>query len=290
MASKKKRTDPDGMEMPPADAELSNEDDSGSDNSDMEVNEQVQVEFEARNPEDSDFGGIKTLLHQLFLKSNVDISELTDTLISQNYIGSVIKQCDIPEDDDDDDDMEDDDTIFGVISVVNLTERKDLKCVKSLKCQLLERCKQCSVDQVEKLNKLLDNEDSHVGFLISERFINIPPQIAVPMFDSLVKEMEKARRKNMKYDFKYYLMICKTYKLRPGKKNKAEEMFYSNSEEEFFKEISEMSFSYCVSDEHDTVVEGKWGEEGEMDSYRTVLVIPADKLDTALVKIKSALA
>lgn len=51
-----------------------------------------------------------------------------------------------------------------------------------------------------------------------------------------------------------------------------------------------MSFSYCVSDEHDTVVEGKWGEEGEMESYRTVLLIPADKMDNALGKIKAALA
>ena len=28
---------------------------------------------------------------QLFLKANINLSELTDTLISQNYVGSVIK-------------------------------------------------------------------------------------------------------------------------------------------------------------------------------------------------------
>ena len=34
------------------------------------------------------------IFFQLFLKANVNVSELTDTIISQNYVGSVIKVSD----------------------------------------------------------------------------------------------------------------------------------------------------------------------------------------------------
>ena len=79
----------------------SNEDGSGnegvSDNEDIELyegQEEIQVEFEGRNPVDSDFHGIKQLLHQLFLKAHINVSDLTDLIISQNYVGSVVKVSD----------------------------------------------------------------------------------------------------------------------------------------------------------------------------------------------------
>lgn len=53
--------------------------------------QEIQVDFEGRNPIDSDFHGIKQLLQQLFLKAHINLSELTDLIISQNYVGSVVK-------------------------------------------------------------------------------------------------------------------------------------------------------------------------------------------------------
>ena len=50
------------------------------------------------------------------------------------------------------------------------------------------------------------------------------------------KEMEKARKKNMKYDFSYYLMVCKTFLMKSAGAKK--DMFFSNSEEELFQEVS----------------------------------------------------
>lgn len=38
----------------------------------------IQVDFEGRNPMTSDFHGIRQLLHQLFLKSDINLSELAD--------------------------------------------------------------------------------------------------------------------------------------------------------------------------------------------------------------------
>ena len=100
-------------------------DDNSGDDSDMEddVNEEIQVEFEARMIDDSDFHGTRALLQQLFLKAHIDLSEMTNTIISQNHIGSVIKQIDIP-DDDEDDEMSDDDPVLGLITVINITEKQ----------------------------------------------------------------------------------------------------------------------------------------------------------------------
>ncbi|MBZ3888947.1 BRCA2 and CDKN1A-interacting protein [Sciurus carolinensis] len=61
------------------------------DEADEVVDEEVNVEFEAYSISDNDHAGIKKLLQQLFLKAPVNTAELTDLLIQQNHIRSVIK-------------------------------------------------------------------------------------------------------------------------------------------------------------------------------------------------------
>jgi hypothetical protein len=53
--------------------------------------QKIQVDFEGRSPVDADFHGIKQLLQQLFLKAHVNLSELAELIIRQNYVGSVVK-------------------------------------------------------------------------------------------------------------------------------------------------------------------------------------------------------
>ncbi|MBZ3889255.1 BRCA2 and CDKN1A-interacting protein [Sciurus carolinensis] len=61
------------------------------DEADEVIKEEVNVEFEAYSITDNDYDGTKKLLQQLFLKAPVNTAELTDLLIQQNHIGSVIK-------------------------------------------------------------------------------------------------------------------------------------------------------------------------------------------------------
>lgn len=83
----------------------------------------MQVDFEGRNPEAQDFHGIKQLLKQLFLKSHVDLSQMSDLLIQQNGVGSVLKQT-IDDDEDVDDELVDALDVYGITSVVNLYSNK----------------------------------------------------------------------------------------------------------------------------------------------------------------------
>jgi len=83
---------------------------------------EFQVDFEGRNPQDPDYHGIKTLLQQLFLKAHIDLNGLTDLIISQNYVGSVVKQSDdADESDNDDNDVND---VFGITTVINVSDRQ----------------------------------------------------------------------------------------------------------------------------------------------------------------------
>lgn len=287
MTSSKKKKVEEEMEDVEEDDVDNSDDDDDDDDSEEQMDEEVQIDFEARIPEDSDANGIRTLLQQVFLKAHVNVSELTDTIISQNYVGSVMKQPYTPEDDDDDDDDMGEDSVLALTTVLNMTERKDLDCVKQVKSLLQDKCRACAADKADKLAKLLNDPDKHLGYLISERFLNLPPDLAVPMFESLMKEMEKARGKKMAYGFSHYLMVCKTFELKTAHNQK--QMFFSNSEEELFHDEAEFGFNYSVAHERDEGVE-KWSSEDGMKPYRTVLVFPADKLETTLDKIKHELS
>uniref|UniRef100_A0A8C1X9B1 BRCA2 and CDKN1A interacting protein n=1 Tax=Cyprinus carpio TaxID=7962 RepID=A0A8C1X9B1_CYPCA len=182
MASSAKRRAIETGQKPQDSDESSDEglEDEDSGDSEEEINEEVIVDFEAHAISDNDFHGIKTLLQQLFLKSHVNTSDLSDIIIQQNHIGSVIRQAEVPEDSDDEADP---DEVFGFISMVNLTERQGVECLEKLKDMLLEQCaKSSSPDVQERFEQLLLGDGQSVGLLLSERFVNVPPQIALFWF------------------------------------------------------------------------------------------------------------
>ncbi|XP_064418856.1 protein BCCIP homolog isoform X2 [Latimeria chalumnae] len=245
MASRAKRRALEEGEFPDLQQEGGGDsDEEEDDSSEEEINEEVNVEFEAHTISDNDYDGIKKLLQQLFLKASLNIAELTNLIIQQNHIGSIIKQAEVPEESDDDDD---DDDVFGFISLLNLTERKGTQCVEQIKELLLSYCeKNCPQSMVEQLDKVLNDDCKSVGLLLSERFINVPPQISLPMHNQLQKELAEAQRTNKPCGkCHFYLLISKTFKELGEKKDlrqrsstqQKEELMFANAEEEFFYEV-----------------------------------------------------
>ncbi|XP_056626978.1 protein BCCIP homolog [Triplophysa dalaica] len=277
-----------------SDEGLEDSGDEDCENSDEEINEEIIVDFEAHTISDNDFHGIKTLLQQLFLKSHVNTSDLTDVIIQQNHIGSVIRQAEVPEDSDDEADP---DEVFGFISMVNLTERQGVECFEKLKDMLLEQCATSgSPDVQERFEKLLQESGQSVGLLLSERFINVPPQIALPMHKQLQQELAEAQRTNKPSGkCQFYLMISKTCK--PAKKvisghgQTKDELVFVNDEEEFFYEQATLKFSYCVQDQADSCATGRWSyDDVPMKPFRTVMVIPTDRMGTIMDKMTQYLS
>ena len=56
-----------------------------------------------------------------------------------------------------------------------------------------------------------------IGLIISERIINMPPQISVPLYQTLSNEVRKARAKNLPFNFTHYLLISKVLMASVGK-------------------------------------------------------------------------
>lgn len=73
---------------------------SGEDQSDEEMGEdeelgendrEIQVDFEGQSPIEEDFHGIKSLMHQLFLKAHINLGGLTELIVQQDYVGSILR-------------------------------------------------------------------------------------------------------------------------------------------------------------------------------------------------------
>ncbi|XP_061220079.1 BRCA2 and CDKN1A-interacting protein isoform X2 [Neopsephotus bourkii] len=244
---------------------------SGSEEEEEEeeaIDEEVNIEFEAHSISDNDYNGIRKLLQQLFLKAPVNTAELTDILIQQNHIGSIIK---------------------------------DTQCVEQIKELVLSRCeKSCEQHVVEQLNKLLNDSTKPVGLILSERFINVPPQIALPMHQQLQKELSEAQRTNKPCGkCHYYLLLGKTFaeatksnpKKKGGRHQQKEELMFANAEEEFFYEKALLKFNYSVQEESDTCLGGRWSfDDVPMKPLRTVMIVPADGIHAIMDKLKDYLS
>lgn len=254
----------------------------------------INVEFEGRSPESSDFHSIKQLLQQLLLKAQVNISDMASILVNQSSIGSVIKQVFDDEDDDDDDDVVDSNQVFGITSILNLSDPNS-ECVEQLHKLVLDLSKQHGEENTSNfIQNLLKDDNKPTALLINERYINIPPPISVPLLQSISKELTKVKVKNPSNDYSYIIMICKLYKIKQSKKsnknNHSEQVVWSNAEEEIFDEEAEYKFEFCVQNEKGSGLAGSWDEgDSEMIPYRRVIIFPAQKLDFIINKIQSSL-
>ncbi|KAK1333380.1 hypothetical protein QTO34_005763 [Cnephaeus nilssonii] len=286
------------MEDQGDDDEDSDEDsDEEEDEDDEAVGEEVNVEFEAYSISDNDYDGIKRLLQQLFLKAPVNTAELTELLIQQNHIGSVIKQTDVSDDSDDD---VDEDEVFGFISLLNLTERKGTQCAEQIKALTLSGCAEnCEKSVVERLDQLFKDSSRPVGLLLSERLINVPAQVALPMHRQLQKELAEAHRTNKPCGkCHFYLLISKTF-AEAGKGNstkkqsspKKDELMFANAEEEFFYEKAVLRFSYSVQEESDSRLGGRWSfDDVPMKPLRTVMLVPCDRMGEVMAALEEHLS
>ena len=97
----------------------------GSGDEEEETANEIQVEFEARGPEEEDYQGIRRLLQQLFVRNTVvNIGKIAEAILSQKYLGSVIKQSAGEVEDDNEDDLDDPNEVYAVSTVISLAEKQ----------------------------------------------------------------------------------------------------------------------------------------------------------------------
>ncbi|KAJ2760590.1 Mss4p nuclear export [Coemansia sp. BCRC 34490] len=176
----------------------SSSDDSSSD----DEGSTVDVDFEFFEPSEIDFHGLKSLLTSAFGDDaqDFDISGLVDLVLEQSEVGSTVKT-----------DGEASDP-YGIFTVLSLSRNSDVPAVRQIKDYLLKKAEKTRAGAYGRLADILNAPDSHVGLLISERVVNVPPQVIAPMLRMLVDEMEGADSVDQTYSFDYFLLLCPLYK------------------------------------------------------------------------------
>jgi len=309
-SSKRRNVEENPEEQPSSEDDEEYETDEDVDGEEEEEEEdeamgfEMNVNFDAQTATDTDFHGIKRLLQQLFLKANIDLSAVTDVILGQNHVGSVIKQAPLDEEEEEDDEMETDNVeeVFGISTVINLTQRltdesktspsEGDKAIKQMVDLLVDKSdKHGGPVQTKSLKEFLTDKEKHTGWLLNERFVNIPPQISLPLYDSLRDEMHSACAKGQKFKFDHFLLISKALKAKGGKKKDQDAIIFTNGEEELFQEESAFQFAFSVADQQadaETISEAEDGETS-YESWRVVMIIPAEKMEVVAKKMTDIL-
>ncbi|XP_010933374.1 protein BCCIP homolog isoform X6 [Elaeis guineensis] len=270
---------------------------SSEDEEEKQEIEMVQADFEFFDPKPGDFNGVKLLLQSYLDKKPWDLSGFVDLILEQTTVGTIVKSASQDgEEEGDDDGGDDDESLFAVISALNLGRYAGHGCIKELKRFLLEVCSDESTKT--KLKLLLEQQASDVGLLVSQRFVNCPYQLVPPLYDALFDEVswatedEPTQELRDSFRLKYYMLLTRILENKNVNQRKAkqsqdyeEPFIYIKAEDEIFRELSLLSFTFRLHAEQLI--------SHELKNYREmglVMVVKADDISKFREKLKSLLA
>lgn len=240
----------------------SDNDDSDSSGESADENEEIMIDFEARALRESDLDSTKLMIQQKLGPFSLNLNELAKLVVQQENIGNAIYQViagndqeeDLDQENDDNkkeenDDDDIDDTIFGVLSILDLGSSKFKSFTTNFKEFLQKQCqsydKQNGKKLTEKLKEFLNTKK--IAYIINERYVNIPPAISVPMFESLLSDLESLSvEENSSKNADYWLFLSKYFvesheagsSAKSSKKVEESSNIYSNPEEEIFDSLA----------------------------------------------------
>ncbi|CAA3013613.1 protein BCCIP homolog [Olea europaea var. sylvestris] len=215
-----------------------------SDSSDGEGFEGVvQADFAFFDPKPGDFHGVKVLLQTYLGNKQWDLSGFVDLILGQPTVGTVVKI-----------ENDEDDAVYSVITALNLGRYQDSKCMIELKGYLLKVCQE--KDVLAKLRSFMGEYARDVGLVVSQRVVNLPPQLLPPLYDALFDEVswatedEPTKELQNSFRIKFYLIISKIYKhksvdqIKGPSQSEDDAIIYIKPEDEIFYKLSSWSFSF----------------------------------------------
>ncbi|GAY58948.1 hypothetical protein CUMW_190780 [Citrus unshiu] len=194
----------------------------------------VQADFVFFDPKPDDFHGVKILLQTYLDDAQWDLSGFVDLILAQTTVDKEPR----------------------------VYYSQDHKCIKELKEFLLKVC--LEKDVIKDLRLFMGEQANDVGLLVSQRVVNLPPQLLPPLYDALFDEVswatedEPTEELRNFFRFKCYLLVSKIYKLKHKNANQknnrnlkrrsasdsGDEIVYIKPEDEIFHKLSLWSFSF----------------------------------------------
>jgi protein BCP1 len=255
-------------------------DDDEEDDDDQDEDEDVEimdVDFEFVDPKEIHFHSVKRLLSNYF--PDVPVSDLVNTIIEQEILGTMIQ-------------INEDVDAYGLATILPLKAYGDKESIKAVVKYISG-----SVPAEDRAHVTKVLEASSTGLFIHERFMNLPPAIASPLFSALIQDVDWAVKKEndeklrKAFNFKDLILIApcdlsgeeKDTK-KPSKKRKVdEEIYFHRFEDEVFKAFA--SFCTAVKMAQSEVDVAK----GSPPQYKAIMVIPFEALKAAISKIDQML-
>ncbi|KAI6237015.1 hypothetical protein M3Y95_00220400 [Aphelenchoides besseyi] len=160
--------------------------------------EKLNFDFEALPPDSEDVNQIANLLTQIFLRTDIKFEEFAKAIVDQSPAGCVFKSTEEYADE------ENEDAVYGVSSTVPFTSEQTFGVGEFL----LQRAKKYADKEVTtRLEKLLSNaSESKVGFVVNERMLHFPAQIAGPTLGALKNDIAND---NVLKTLKTFILILK---------------------------------------------------------------------------------
>jgi len=172
-------------------------------------------------------------------------SELCDAIIKQNTVGSVVKTQGAGDELDP----------IAIMSVVNVSSRKDMSCIKEIAAHLKNKCPK---DLKDQLSAVLVEQG--VGLIINERVMNIPQETAPPLVEGLFNEIgwatedEPTEELREYFKFKKYILLTRVVldddNQEANKKRKRDDdeptLVYLRPEDQIFHKMCKWSFHWKV--------------------------------------------
>ncbi|KAK8684885.1 hypothetical protein V6N13_040899 [Hibiscus sabdariffa] len=133
-------------------------------------------------------------------------------------------------------------------------EFDDHKCITELKEFLLSIC--LEKDKIGNLRSLLGDKAHDVGLLVSQRVVNLPPELLPHLYDALFDEIawatedEPTEELRNSFWFKFYIVVSKIYKhknasqKRSSSTDEGDAFIYVKPEEEILHKLSMWSFLF----------------------------------------------
>ncbi|KAG2497708.1 hypothetical protein HYH03_004445, partial [Edaphochlamys debaryana] len=268
------------------------------DDEDGEAYKEVEMAFEFFDPQERDFLGLRALLGSYLDGGTYDVSGMSDAVIKQDAVGSVVKSG--PEDDP-----------FALLTAFNTTRGRHVgeTWFKQVHDFVAARCP----DEAAKAKFEKAWSAPGTALLVSERLINCPPQLAPPLLQFLMEEIEGAatdedypKEERDEFAFASYLHLTRVYqdpqdeeeegggegaeegeqggagpsgsrpapaKAKGGKKGKEPVIVYVRPEDEYLHQVCSWSFTFPV--------EGRPVGRGDLVPLRCVMAVTPARLKEA---------
>lgn len=261
--------------------------------------QKVDVSFESHPPIEDDLDGIATLLRQSLLQF-ADCSSLAKYLIQLKDVTQVIA-LEAPDEENTSEDDEPDNEIYGVSSVIELPVKSkpndDTSQIEPRR-QLLKFLK----DKCPEFKKTLHELDSEtnsikIGMIVNERYINLPPQLALPTLKVLTRNLDESHYTHLVFIAKILLRSRSSETKLASKKSKSgqssaqdtEPIVFVNPEEEIVCEGSEYHTDIDVSCYCDENATWSFSSDIKYTPHRRIMLVDYKNWPTIIKNLEKEL-